>query len=45
MASKKKKKKMQVVLHYPNSEVQLYSTLISSTQHFELNLATELYLH
>lgn len=33
------------MLHYPNSEVQLYSVLISRIQYFELNLAAELYLH
>lgn len=41
MTSWKKKKK----LHYPNSEIQLYSALISSIQYFELNLAAEPYLH
>lgn len=33
------------MLHYLNSEVWLYSALISSIQCFELNLAEELYLH
>lgn len=41
MTSKKKKKKAGCA----SLSKQLYSTLISSTQHFELNLATELYLH
>lgn len=39
-----KKKKKKKKLRYPNSEIQLYSALISSIQYFELNLAAEPYL-
>lgn len=38
-----KKNKRQIVLQYPNSKVQLHSTLISRKQYFELNLAAELF--
>lgn len=37
--------KMQIMLCYLNSEVQLYFALISSIQCFDLNLAEGVYLH
>lgn len=38
-------KKMQIMLLYLNSEVQLYFALILSIECFDLNLAEGVYLH